>query len=270
MNGNSTTSILISDHTLVLVKDASVLVKIGDKFETQKLQAGYAGSSPVKTTFLPIEITYGLTFPKPTSSFLFYPIDTALWNGWILTNVTYTMIDESNQTIPFGASTREGLVLLNANCTEPYYAKIDTKGDRHLLEVERTSMPVSSVVPASGFSSGSFVNSLLRTGGLPANVTMTGAFHLSQKGAGIVPASYARASPSLNGAGNAQTAGTYHLTFDTFYNNTSVQLPDSSVTKSFQIASCALEPLSLPNSEALPQNVFSRIYVYDIWFDMPK
>jgi hypothetical protein len=73
-----------------------------------------------------------------------------------------------------------------------------------------------------------------------------------------------------SGAGNTQVAGTYHLTFDTFYNNTTVQLPKSSATMSFQKVGCVMKPLSSPNSEALPQNVFSRIYVYDIWFRMPS
>jgi hypothetical protein len=131
-------------------------------------------------------------------------------------------------------------------------------------------MPVSSLIPAAGSSEGSFDNSVSLTSGLPANVARIGTFYLRQTGAGIVPANYPNVYPSLNGAGNTQVAGVYHLTLDTFYNSTTVQLPKSSVTKSIQKESCAMKPLSSIDTGDLPQNIFSRIYVYDVWFEMPE
>jgi hypothetical protein len=186
------------------------------------------------------------------------------------------MVDGNNQTVPFGGFTRESLGIINATCTEPYYAKVDSgNGHSGLFGINRTSKAVSSFIPWGAFTSVSFDNSISPMLSLPVNLTRIGTFHLTETGAGIVPSNYTGSSSSLNnfrGTGNDQVAGVYHLTFDTFYNNTTVQLPESATTISALKEVCTLTRIPTPAAyaDAAPERFFTSIYVYDIWFRMPN
>jgi hypothetical protein len=57
-------------HSWVAVKDAAVHLQIENAPEQQMIESGLGSS--IQTTFLPISITYTMTFANPTKSFVFY------------------------------------------------------------------------------------------------------------------------------------------------------------------------------------------------------
>jgi hypothetical protein len=253
----------------VPIQQARVFLQIGDTPQQLTAHESYPSHSITTTTYLPVSVTYTVNVTVPTKAFVFYPIDTAVWRGWIGGNSPLTIVDKiTNASVPLESAFQDqGLGMVSANCTEPYPARINTlAGNGGIAGIERTASVVTSTIPWGSAMSVEFGNPAPSG---PIAIARNGTFLLTERGAGIVPVNYTNAHPLSNyaGYGNSQVAGLYHLTFDTFYNETQLQLPKSSIIVSFLKETCSMAHLPMQNAgEILPQSIFPDVYVYDMWF----
>jgi hypothetical protein len=260
-----------ANNGFIPIETANVILKVGQEMISQG-QSMYGGapdnSTNMQSSILPVTVTYTLNFTEPTRAFDLYPIDTASWEGAVNEYRDYSIVDSNGTKVPIGGGgQRDYLGIVRVNCTEPHYAKFDIdNGGGVITAIERTSsvtpsdIPWGSALSVAFGSSNATVNENPRT--IPSSseyVAKRGIFYLIDAGAGIKPAN------------STKEGDIYHLSFATFYNNTIVQLPKSSVTQSYQKETCKMAKLPMPNTGAiLPQHLFSHVYVYDIRFAIPN
>ncbi len=257
-------------------KITAVTVKVGNQPVQKPVQNGFGNLT--MTTYLPVTISQTIDLSgennnsssnnnitaatiKPGSFLRLYPVYPS-WEGKVLIENKYSILDKDRKPIEFRGFNFDTLLLLNATCDEPFPSRINyndtlTSEDKGVI-IQNTTKPVPSSINYGNSISITFEKQQL----LPNSK-----IYYIDEGWGIVPANYAEKissisnQPAHNGAGNKEVAGKYHLSFVSFY-NTTTELPKSaSILSSHQVA-CTL------NSNNQNYNFPQQVFVYDIWFEM--